>query len=724
MKLKFLLIFLIALLAISAVHAEDNQTDEQIAHDTNITVESKMWAENLTDIEVQLPETAQGNLSVKINNETIYDNYTQDKSFKIPITLPAQKSPIFIIGWPPESKVYHISAFYNDVQINMTSKFEVYNHNRTYDYSFAPHEILQYGQYDVMTIRFPSTSEGYIDVYIDDKFAYSLNASRWTFLEGFGNLALGNHTLRIEYSGDDYFLASNKTYVFNVTNVLINIPDEIVINHDDCISVDVLPQAKCTVSVYVDGMLFKKGTTEDGEYLQSLFDLSCRTHEIEVKVTGKYSRTIKKTVNVTYYIDADSQTYIYGPDNSYFLYLPEDLNPELLNVTIGGVRYTDFDLELGGADIDISHLKKGNYSVYVAYDGDEKYYPYNTSGYIIVDYEIICPYYIVDEDAIIYLYLPSEAEGNLTLYVNGTLHKSVKLNKGYASISLASLAPNEYNFEISYDGNDFEVESVNASVTVEPELMYEMDIEAGDKDTITLIASKNAEGYVLFNISGKIHKVTVKNGRASYTVSGLAVGEYDFEVKYVGSDGYNATLYAFIYVDYTTPKIKASNKIAYATQNTKYTFKVYGRNAKAVKNKYVKVKIAKKTYKVKTNSKGVASFTIPKLSVGRYNVQITYSSAKVTKKITVKHIVSLDAVNVKKSSKKLTLTAKLAKNLKGKTITFKFNGKTYKAKTNAKGIAKVTVKKSVLNTLKVGKKVTYTASYLKDTAKKSVKVGK
>ena len=70
----------------------------------------------------------------------------------------------------------------------------------------------------------------------------------------------------------------------------------------------------------------------------------------------------------------------------------------------------------------------------------------------------------------------------------------------------------------------------------------------------------------------------------------------------------------------------------------------------------------------------------------------------------------------------MTATLKNKKAIKNKLVTFKFNGKTYKAKTNSKGIAKVTIKKSVLNKLKVGKKITYQATYLKDTVKKTVKV--
>lgn len=144
--------------------------------------------------------------------------------------------------------------------------------------------------------------------------------------------------------------------------------------------------------------------------------------------------------------------------------------------------------------------------------------------------------------------------------------------------------------------------------------------------------------------------------------------------------------------------------------------------------KVVTFKINGKTYTEKTNSKGVAQLKITDVPK-KYTITASYLGSTIKKTVNVKQVLkSAKTVNVKKSAKKLVLKATLktskGKAIKSKTVTFKFNGKTYKAKTNSKGIAKVTIKQNVIKKLKKGKTYTVKVTYIKDTIKTSVKVKK
>ena len=138
----------------------------------------------------------------------------------------------------------------------------------------------------------------------------------------------------------------------------------------------------------------------------------------------------------------------------------------------------------------------------------------------------------------------------------------------------------------------------------------------------------------------------------------------------------------------------------------------------------VKFTINGKTTTVNTDKNGMAKIKITDVP-GQYVIKTAYNGKTYTNKVTVNQVLTTSKVTVKKTAKSFTLQAKLKINgnlVKGKKITFKFYGKTYKALTNAKGIAKVTIKQNVIKKLKKGKTYTAKVTYIKDTIKTTVKV--
>ena len=125
---------------------------------------------------------------------------------------------------------------------------------------------------------------------------------------------------------------------------------------------------------------------------------------------------------------------------------------------------------------------------------------------------------------------------------------------------------------------------------------------------------------------------------------------------------------------------------------------------------------------VTTDINGVAKVKITG-APNKYTILTYYKGKSVKNTITIKHVVSTSKVSVKKTAKSFTLKATVKINGKyQKGNVFKFKGKTYKATTDSKCVAKVVIKKSVINKLKKGKTYTFSASFVKDTVKSTVKV--
>jgi hypothetical protein len=188
----------------------------------------------------------------------------------------------------------------------------------------------------------------------------------------------------------------------------------------------------------------------------------------------------------------------------------------------------------------------------------------------------------------------------------------------------------------------------------------------------------------------------------------------------------------------TTQKLNVSVKVVSRFSGNKninmfyydgssYKVRIVGDNGQFVgKNKVVVIKIGKYTYNVKTDANGYATLKIPyAITPAKYTITATYAGQTVKNTLTVKQVLkTVKTVKVKQTANKLVLRAILKQGtvaLKNKVIRFKLNGKTFSAKTDSKGIAKVTIGKSFIKKLKV-KQYSIKATYINDAVNFNLKV--
>ncbi len=243
---------------------------------------------------------------------------------------------------------------------------------------------------------------------------------------------------------------------------------------------------------------------------------------------------------------------------------------------------------------------------------------------------------------------------------------------------------------------------------------------------------------IIFKIGSKTFKATTNNkGQATIKIK-EKVGTFNVIVSYDGDDvDYSASsTQAKITVKKVSTKIVASNYAMFINKVDYYQLILKDSLNRPVSGQIVLIKVNKKTYVVKTNSKGIAKLKL-KLKKGTYNVLMIYKGnskyvpAKKITKIYVKQALKTKLVAPKITTTpntvtKYTITLKdeNGKVLKGQKVTATINGKKYVKKTNGKGQITINVKFSKLKSYKAVVVYQKTSKYLKSYAAGAITVKK
>ena len=237
--------------------------------------------------------------------------------------------------------------------------------------------------------------------------------------------------------------------------------------------------------------------------------------------------------------------------------------------------------------------------------------------------------------------------------------------------------------------------------------------------TITLKDNKNntiAGANITVNINGEKIYTTNQNGQVKINTKTMTPKVYSVKISYAGNETHNGTqATSNILSIKAKPILTAKNKVFKSTTKIKKYSVSLKNNLKApMKKVKVSLTIGKKTYNAKTNSKGIATFKLTKLTktskaTVKYLGNKNYYAASKKVKLTVKKVFK----TIAKGSKNHAMVKKIQKALIKKGYYKSSSGKAYKVDGNYGDLTVKAVKQ-----FQKAKKLKVTGKVDEKTAKK------
>jgi hypothetical protein len=561
--------------------------------------------------------------------------------------------------------------------------------------------------------------------------------ANWTF----SGSDAGNYTLTAKYPGDSTFISSANSTSFNVlkaNSTLELFVDDVNLGENILIYAIVSENATGKVSFSIPNYYSPRAKAISN---------SVAVWYISPLNTGRYS--IIATYDGDNNYCASNDTYILDiTQRKSVLKLSiadagindrvtaraslQSADGELINgtvvLTIGSKPY-NVRISNGVGNLVIGKMAVGNYSFSAVYAGNENFSKASFSGkFKVVEgllnltlsaNNVTC-YYGADRN-----FTVSVRDDNknpisgidLTVKIDGVTYDRTTDTNGEISVPI-KLGTGKYGVKVNFNGNSrYNPASLSASVEV---------LSTVEGIDVTSLYNTTAQYFAIFcDSNGKAlgnAQVTFKIGKNSYTAKTLPNGisrvninfsPGKYEITAINpATGQKATNSIFIFL-----RLMENKDITkYYGDSQVYKVRAYDNNGNPAAGKTVTFKVNGKTYKVKTDKNGYAKVKL-NLKPKTYKITASFNGFKVSNKIKVKNVLSLSgSVKKNKIKFKSKLVSSKGKALKGKKITFKFKGKTYKKKTNSKGIATLKLKMK-LTAGKYKIKVKYKKASLTKTVK-------
>ena len=611
---------------------------------------------------------------------------------------------------------YPVFAYYNGDKYYKTSyNSTTFNVAKLASTTTVNVSDIKVGEDAVISIAVPEITSGVVSVTVGDAI-YNVAVVDGKGTLTLSGLASGSYDVVAKFNGDDKYLASEDSAKFNVTKLAstttVNVSD-IKVGEDAVISIAVPEITSGVVSVTVGDAIYNVAVV-DGKGTLTLSGLASGSYDVVAKFNGddKYLASEDSAkFNVTKLastIDIAVDNIKVGENAVISVALPEDATGEVI-ISVNGKNYTVMT-KYGMANVTISDLANGTYSVDAFYNGDDIYAPIKNSTAFTVskvsDYNMTVDIadIVKGENATITVSVPEDGTGSVIVTINGTDYKGTVVN-GTAKVIIPGLDEGSYKVVTFYTGdNKYDSMVVNGTITVNKNTRTTLIMDdvvkyfGGSQKLIAKLVdgfgNPIANATVYFTINGGVYaRITDENGTASIAIR-LLPGEYKASALFNGTKDHDkATANATVTVKST---IFGNDTTLYFRNGTQYMAKFLDSDGKALANTDVKFNINGVFYTRVTDENGIARLNI-RLDPASY---IITAYNPVTGEQKANNITVLPRIIAKDLSMKYldgssfnaTLVDGQGKAISGVNITFNINGVFYHRTTNADGVTKLNIR--------------------------------
>ena len=413
------------------------------------------------------------------------------------------------------------------------------------------------GDLEIITVTGPKDATGLITLTLNG-IDYILPIYNGEAKFYFQDLAYGTYDVSASYSGDNHYVAAKNSTVFKVDKVLanLNIHVEDITFGENGLVIITLPSDidGSIVTVNVNGKVYPVDI-KNGFGKLPLRELDAGDYTISAAFAGndKYLPGVSNALLTVSKADPALNVLIsdVGYDGVFNINVALTgvdaigLNGNVI-VTVNNKDYSVNIVNGKGAAVGVK-LAAGTYDFTAAWAGNDNYNAVGDSGkFSVAKVDSIIDVAVSDikvgEDAVISVKLLSDATGSVTVTVNGKDYTETVVN-GVANVKVADLKAGTYDVAVKYSGdNNYNAAVATSSFTVS-KVDSTMDVTVNDivfgGDLIVdAVLPDDATGEVVITVNGVDYHVSIENGKATGTISGLVAGDYTVAIKYVGDDKY------------------------------------------------------------------------------------------------------------------------------------------------------------------------------------------